>query len=63
MRSRIPAVVLPSELGDLADEVRRVFLELGPSCGTGALAGKCSLSLDVYEHQIPIDPPESSPAA
>jgi HSP20 family protein len=38
--------VLPSELGEFADEVRRLFRELGrPS----AMAGECSPPVDVYE--------------
>lgn len=49
MRSRLHAVVLPSEIGDFADEVRRVFLELGRSFAPDALAGECTPALDVYE--------------
>ena len=49
MHPRIHAVVLPSEAGDLADEVRRVFLELGRTSGAEGLAGECSPPLDVYE--------------
>src|SRR6185503_19107466 len=49
MRSRIHAVVLPSEVGDFADEVRRVFLELGRTFGMESLAGECTPALDVFE--------------
>jgi HSP20 family protein len=47
MRSRV--VVVPSEIGDFADEVRRVFLELGRVFGAESLAGECSPPIDVYE--------------
>jgi HSP20 family protein len=47
MRTRV--VVVPSEIGDFADEVRRVFLELGRVFGADALAGECVPPIDVYE--------------
>ena len=47
MRSRVVAV--PSEIGDFADEVRRVFLELGRVFGVESLAGECSPPIDIYE--------------
>ena len=46
MRSRIPHLVLPSELGEFAEEVRRIFRELGRGAG---MAGECSPPIDVYE--------------
>ena len=49
MRPRIPVVAVPSEVGDFADEIRRVFLELGRAFGSDALAGECSPAIDVYE--------------
>jgi HSP20 family protein len=49
MRSRIHAVALPSDIGDFADEVRLVFLELGRVFGGESLAGECSPAVDVYE--------------
>jgi HSP20 family protein len=49
MRSRLHAIVLPSEVGEFADEVRRVFLELGRAFGGESLAGECSPAIDVYE--------------
>jgi HSP20 family protein len=47
MRTRVVAV--PSEIGDFADEVRRVFLELGRVFGADSLAGECAPPIDVYE--------------
>ena len=55
MRSRIHTVVLPSEVGDFADEVRRVFLEFGRTFGADALAGECLPALDVYESDDAIE--------
>ena len=49
MRSRIHAVVLPSEVGDFAQDVRQVFLELGRTFGLESLAGECTPPIDVYE--------------
>jgi HSP20 family protein len=49
MRPRIHAIAIPSEVGDFADEVRRVFLELGRVFGAESLAGECSPAVDVYE--------------
>jgi HSP20 family protein len=48
MRSRIQAVVLPSEAGEFADDVRRIFAELGRVLGE-QLTGECSPAVDVYE--------------
>jgi len=47
MHTRV--VVAPSEIGDFADEVRRVFLELGRVFGADSLAGECAPPIDVYE--------------
>ena len=49
MRSRIQAVALPLEIGDFADEVRRVFLELGRAFSDESLAGECIPPIDVFE--------------
>jgi HSP20 family protein len=49
MRSRIQSVVLPSEAGEFADELRRIFLDLGRTGAGGALTGECSPPLDVFE--------------
>lgn len=43
------------EVGDFADEIRRVFLELGRTFGAEALAGECSPALDVFETDEAID--------
>jgi HSP20 family protein len=48
MRSRLNAVVLPSEPGEFTDDVRRIFMELGPATSE-VLTGECSPALDVYE--------------
>jgi HSP20 family protein len=48
MRSRLHAVVLPSEPGEFTDDVRRIFFELGRTSGE-MLTGECSPALDVYE--------------
>jgi HSP20 family protein len=48
MPPRIHAIAFPSEIGDFADEVRRVFLELSRAGGE-SLAGECSPPIDVFE--------------
>jgi HSP20 family protein len=57
----------PSEVADFGDEIRRVFLELGRTFGTGSLAGQCSPALDMYEHdeaiEIVVDVPGVDPTA
>ena len=67
MRSRVHAVLLPSEVGDFADEVRRVFLELGRVFGAESLAGECSPAIDVFETdeamEITVDLPGVAPSA
>src|SRR5207247_3349074 len=49
MRPRVRTIALASDLGDFADEVRRVFLELGRAFGAESLAGECAPPIDVYE--------------
>ena len=45
-----PGVLLSGELGDLTEDVRRLFQELGhASTGRGAAAGDCVPPLDVLE--------------
>jgi HSP20 family protein len=65
MRSRIQGVTLPLEIGDFADEVRRVFLELGRAFGDESLAGECVPPIDVFETdealEILIDLPGVTP--
>jgi HSP20 family protein len=67
MRQRIHAIAIPSEVGDLSDEVRRVFLELGRVFGSESLAGECVPPIDVYERddtlEIAVDLPGVDPAA
>jgi HSP20 family protein len=67
MRSRIHAVALPSEVGEFAEDVRRVFVELGRAFGLESLAGECSPPIDVYETDqtvhIVVDLPGVDPAA
>jgi len=40
---------MPFEVGAFAEEVRRVFLELGRTFGIGSLAGECAPPIDVFE--------------
>jgi HSP20 family protein len=50
MRTRVQAIVLPSEtLGEFADEVRQLFAELGRGYSLESLAGECTPPIDVYE--------------
>ena len=67
MRQRIHAIAIPSEVGDFADEVRRVFFELGRVFGAESLAGECSPAVDVYETddavEIAVDLPGVTPSA
>jgi HSP20 family protein len=67
MRSRIHAIAIPSEIGEFADEVRRIFLELGRVFGAESLAGECSPPVDVYETddalEIAVDLPGVAPEA
>jgi len=49
MRTRVHAVAFPSEIGDFAEDVRRIFLELGRAFGAESLAGECAPPIDVYE--------------
>src|SRR5262245_29538464 len=67
MRHRIHAVSLPSEVGEFADEVRRVFAELGRVFGAESLAGECSPPVDVFETddtvEVVVDLPGGSPDA
>jgi HSP20 family protein len=64
MRSRIQAVVLPSEPTEFRDEVRRIFQELDRSTDE-ALTGECAPALDVFETdesvEIVVDLPAVSP--
>jgi HSP20 family protein len=67
MRSRIHAVVRPSELGDFAEELRRVFAEVGQASHLGSVTGECYPPIDVYETgdsiEIAMDLPGVDPTA
>jgi len=67
MRNRIQTFALPSEIGDFADEVRRVFVELGRVFGSESLAGECAPAIDVYETddalEVTVDLPGVMPDA
>ena len=67
MRPRVHSIAIPSEIGDFADEVRRVFFELGRAFGAESLAGECSPAVDVYETddalEISVDLPGVTPSA
>ena len=66
MRSRIQTVAFPSEIGDFAEEVRHLFIELGRAFGSESLTGECSPTIDVYETddtlEIAVDLPGIDPA-
>ena len=67
MRPRVHAIAFPSDIGDFAEEARRIFVELGRAFGSESLAGECSPPLDVYETddllEITMDLPGVDPAA
>ena len=67
VRPRVHAIAIPSEIGDFADEVRQVFLELGRVFGAESLAGECAPTVDVFELdesiEIVVDVPGLDPAA
>jgi HSP20 family protein len=67
MRSRIHGVVIPSEVGDFAEEIQRIFLELGRTFGAESLAGECSPAIDVFETddtlELTVDVPGIEPSA
>ena len=66
MRSRIHSVALTSEIGEFAEEIRQIFMELGRVYAADSLAGECSPPLDVYERddafEITVDLPGVDPA-
>jgi len=68
MRSRVHAIVMPSEtLGDFVDEVQQIFEELGRGYGLDTLAGECTPPIDVYETdaslEISVDLPGVDPGS
>jgi HSP20 family protein len=67
MRPRIHSIAFASEIGDFAEELRRVFQELGRTFGSESLAGECAPLIDVYETddtlEIAVDLPGVDSAA
>ena len=68
MRSRVHALVMPSEaLGEFVDEVQQIFAELGRGYGLDTLAGECTPPIDVYETdaslEISVDLPGVDPGS
>jgi HSP20 family protein len=67
MRQRFPAVSITSETTDFAEDVRRIFYELGRRVDAEPLAGECSPAIDVYERddsiEIVVDVPGVDPSA
>ena len=55
VRPRVHAIAIGSEIGEFADEVRRIFVELGRVFGAESLAGECSPAVDVYETDATIE--------
>jgi HSP20 family protein len=55
VRPRVHAIAIPSEIGDFADEVRRVYFELGRVFGADSLTGECSPAVDVFETEESIE--------
>ena len=48
MRTRVHALVIPSDIGEFADDVRQIFRVLGRAFGD-TLTGECSPPIDVHE--------------
>lgn len=67
MRSRIQAVVLPSEPAEFREELRRIFKELDQGADQETLTGECAPALDVYETdetvEVTMDLPGVDPSA
>ena len=65
--SRLQFPTLPADLGDFADGVRRIFLDLDTASGSGGPSGECSPQLDMYETddtiEIVVDLPAVEAAA
>jgi HSP20 family protein len=49
MRSRFPSPTYPAEIAEFADEIRRLFDDLGQAPWRQPLTGECAPTLDVYE--------------
>ena len=67
VRPRVHPIASSSEISEFADEVRRIFLELGRTFGVESPVGECSPTIDVYETdetiEITVDLPGVSGAA
>jgi HSP20 family protein len=67
MRSRIHAIVIPSEAAEFTEELAHLFRELATGTGGGGLTGECAPALDVYETdetvEIAMDLPGIAPEA
>jgi HSP20 family protein len=67
VRTRVHAIVIPSEIGEFGDEVRRIFIELGRAYSSESLAGECAPPIDVYETdeavEVTMDLPGVEPSA
>ena len=46
---RIHAIAFPADIEGFADDIRRIFQELGRAFSAESLAGECSPGIDVYE--------------
>jgi HSP20 family protein len=66
MRSRY-AGMLPSEVAEFADEIRRAFVDIGRTLDAESLVGQCSPAIDFYEREesfeIIVDLPGIEPSA
>jgi HSP20 family protein len=49
MRTRVQAIVVPSETEEFGDDLRRVFAEMERAGALGGMTGECSPALDVFE--------------
>jgi len=67
MRPRHQPLPVPFEMAEFADEVRRIFVELGQAFGPDALTGQCSPAVDVFETdtliEVVVDLPGVDPSA
>lgn len=67
MRTRVQAIVVPSETTEFSDELRRVFGELDRTGALGGMTGECLPALDVFETdhtvEITVDLPGVSATA
>jgi HSP20 family protein len=55
MRPRHQSLPAPFEIAEFADEVRRIFLELGQTFSPDVLTGQCAPAVDVFETEALIE--------